>query len=60
LGFQACPRRRGGGRMSWGSADLVPSSRPLRSESALDLSDRDDNQNRKAKVQASHLPDRLH
>jgi hypothetical protein len=26
----------------------------------LDLSDRDDNQNRKAKVRASHLPDRLH
>jgi hypothetical protein len=26
----------------------------------LDLSDRDDNQNRKAKVQTSHLPDRLH
>ena len=33
LGFQACPA--GGERMSWGSAELVPTSRPLRSESAL-------------------------
>ncbi len=34
LGFQACPRRRERGCRG-GSADLVPTSRPLRSESAL-------------------------
>src|SRR5438132_14390503 len=34
LGFQACPRRRERGCRG-GSADLVPTSRPLRSEQAL-------------------------
>src|SRR5258707_10685198 len=34
VGFQACPRRRERG-LSWSSADLMPTSRPLRSESAL-------------------------